>query len=337
MDDFTRYWRTSRRPAPIVELRARMPDDPYETLGLTKTATAEDIKKAYRKLVRTSHPDLHPDDAGAEARFKAISAAYDILKDPETRARYDAGEIDGLGAERPQRQYYRDFADAADNSYQRGYGFGPDADPADIFAEILRNRARSSGGDFGGRGFSAPGPDARYSLEVPFLDAARGAETRITLPDGKSLAVKIPQGTEDGQTLRLRGKGGPGFGGGPAGDALITVLVRPHPVFRRDGDDIVLTLPITIDEAVLGGKVTAPTIDGPVGLTVPAGASSGQVLRLRGRGVGRAGRKTKGDQRVELKIVTPPDKDGALRDFFTEWRKTHGFDPRADLMKGAGT
>lgn len=313
-----------------------MSNDPYELLGLTKAATADDIKKAYRKLVRTSHPDLHPDDKGAEARFKLISAAYEILKDPETRARYDAGEIDGLGAERPQRQYYRDFAGAADNTYQQGHGFGPDADPADIFAEILRNRTRSPGADFGDRGFSAHGPDMRFTLEVPFLDAARGAETRITLPDGLNLAVKIPQGTEDGQTLRLRGKGAPGIGGGPAGDALITVLVRPHPVFRRDGDDILLTLPITIDEAVLGGKVTAPTIDGPVGLTIPSGASSGQVLRLRGRGVARAGRKTKGDQLVELKIVAPPDVDESLRDFLLEWRKTHAFDPRASMMKGWG-
>lgn len=314
-----------------------MPDDPYEVLGLSKAALADDIKKAYRKLVRTSHPDLHPDDAGAEARFKAIAAAYEILKDPETRARYDAGEIDGLGTERPQRQYYRDFADASDNAYQQTRGFGQNADPADIFAEILRNRARSSGGGFADRGFSAQGPDVRYTLEVPFLDAARGAETRITLPDGQSLAVKIPRGTEDGQTLRLRGKGAPGFGGGPAGDALVTVLVRPHPVFRRDGDDILLTLPITIDEAVLGGKVTAPTIDGPVGLTIPPGTSSGQVLRLRARGVARAGRQTKGDQRVELKIVAPPDVDVGLREFLAEWRKTHAYDPRADLMKGAGT
>jgi DnaJ-class molecular chaperone len=313
-----------------------MQNDPYEALGLTKAATADDIKKAYRKLVRTSHPDLHPDDAGAEARFKAISAAYDLLKDPETRARYDAGEIDGLGAERPQRQYYRDFAEAPDNSYQQRRGFGPDVDPADIFAEILRNRGRAPGGDgSAGRGFSAPGPDLRYSLEVPFLDAVRGAETRITLPDGQGLAVKIPQGTEDGQTLRLRGKGAPGFGGGPAGDALITVMVRPHPVFRREGDDILVTLPITIDEAVLGGKVSAPTIDGPVGMTIPKGASSGQVLRLRGRGVGRAGQKAKGDQKVELKIVAPPDPDAKLQEFLTEWRKTQSFDPRVDLMKGA--
>lgn len=312
-----------------------MSNDPYKALGLTKDATADEIKKAYRKMVRTSHPDLHPDDAAAEARFKAISAAYEILKDPETRARYDAGEIDGLGAERPQRQYYRDFADASDNTYQQGHGFGPDVDPADIFAEILRNRGRTSGADFGDRGFSARGADARYSLHVPFLDAARGAETRITLPDGQSLAVKLPKGTEDGQTLRLRGKGAPGYGGGPAGDALITVLVQPHSVFRRDGDDILLTLPITLDEAVLGGKVTTPTIDGPVGLTIPAGANSGQVLRLRGRGIMRAGRKTKGDQRVELKIVTPPTIDAGLREFFEEWRKTHSHDPRVDLMKRA--
>ncbi|WP_340107432.1 J domain-containing protein [Pikeienuella sp. HZG-20] len=315
-----------------------MQNDPYEALGLDKAATAADIKKAYRKLVRTCHPDIHPDDPGAEARFKKITAAYEVLKDPETRARYDAGEIDGLGAERPQRHYYRDFAEAPDNVYQQTRGFGRDADPADIFAEILRNRARAAGGDeFGDRGFSAPGPDARYSLEVPFLDAARGAETRITLPDGQGLAVKIPQGTDDGQTLRLRGKGRPGFGGGPAGDALITVSVRPHPVFRREGDDIVIALPITIDEAVLGGKVTAPTIDGPVKLTIPEGASSGQVLRLRGRGVARAGRKTKGDQRVELRIVAPPETDDGLREFLTEWRKTHPFDPRSELLKGAGT
>jgi DnaJ-class molecular chaperone len=313
-----------------------MPDDPYKALGLTKSATADEIKKAYRKLVRTSHPDLHPDDPQAEARFKAIGAAHELLKDPETRARFDAGEIDSSGAERPKRQYYRDFAGASDNAYQnRAYqnrgGFDQQADPADIFADILRNRARGGGGG----GFSsAPGPDARYSLNIPFLEAVLGGETRITLPDGSNLAVKIPKGTEDGQTLRLRGKGQPGFGGGAAGDALITVHVQPHAVFRREGDDILITLPITIDEAILGGKVTTPTIDGPVGLTIPRGVSSGHILRLRGRGVARAA--TKGDQRVELRIVAPPEVDDSLSDFLTEWRKTHGHDPRADLLKGAG-
>lgn len=322
--------------------------DPYEVLGLTAKATADEIKKAYRKLVRTSHPDLHPDDAAAEARFKAISAAYDLLKDPETRARFDAGEIDAHGAERPQRQYYRDFADAPDNVYQQRHGGGPEFDPSDLFAEILRNRGRTGGGfgfdragdegfggGFGGRGRAAAGADAQYRLEVPFLDAARGSETRITLPDGKGIAVKIPAGTQDGQTLRLRGKGGPGYGGGPAGDALITVSVLDHPVFKREDDDIVLTLPITFDEAILGGKVTVPTIDGPVGLTIPAGASSGRVMRLRGRGLARKGQKTKGDQRVELKVVVPKEPDAELRDFLTGWREAHAFDPRQDLMKGA--
>ncbi|WP_333826818.1 DnaJ C-terminal domain-containing protein [Pararhodobacter sp.] len=314
-----------------------MATDPYEALGLTKSASADDIKKAYRRLVRTSHPDLHPDDAGAEARFKAISAAYDLLKDPETRARFDAGEIDAAGAERPQRQYYRDFAEAQGNPYQQRRGFGAQGDPADIFAEILRQRARGGGDDFGTGGFAAPGADLRYALEVPFLDAARGGEMRITLPDGGSIAVRIPQAAHDGQTLRLRGKGAPGFGGGPPGDALITLTVRPHPVFRREGDDILVTLPVTIDEAVLGARVSAPTIAGPVSLTIPKGASSGRVLRLRGRGVARPGGKPAGDQLVELRIVAPPVIDDALRDFLTGWRKTHAHDPRAGLLNEATT
>lgn len=310
-----------------------MLNDPYEALGLAKTATADDIKKAYRKSVRTNHPDLHPDDADAEARFKAVSAAYDILKDAETRARFDAGEIDGLGAERPQRQYYRDFADAPENAYQHRDGFGSNVDPADIFAEILRNRARSGAGD--AHGFQSPGANARFTLEISFLNAAKGTQTRITLPDGQSLAVKIPKGAEDGQTLRLRGKGAAGFGGGQVGDALITLIVLPHPIFQREGEDILITLPISFDEAILGGKVTAPTIDGPVEMKIPANVSSGRVLRLRGRGVERAGAKSKGDQMVELQIVVPPEPDESLRDFLLDWRKSKTFDPRADIMKGA--
>jgi DnaJ-class molecular chaperone len=313
-----------------------MTDDPYKILGLTKAATTDEIKKAYRKLVRTSHPDLHPDDPTAETRFKAIAAAHDLLKDPATRARFDAGEIDAQGTERPQRQYYRDYADAPDNAYQQSSGFNGKVDPADIFAEILRNRGRQSGAEgFGGQGFAAAGQDVQYMLEVSFMDAALGAETRITLPGGQALAVKIPQGTHDGQTLRLRGKGGAGYGGGPAGDALISIKVGTHPIFRREGNDIELTLPITITEAVLGGKVTVPTIDGPVGLTIPAGASSGRVLRLRGRGVGAAGSKTKGDQKVELRIVLPPEPSDALRAFLTE-QQTETFDPRTNWLK-AGT
>lgn len=299
-----------------------MTSDPYKLLGVPTDATGDQIKKAYRKLVRTSHPDLHPDDAGAEARFKAIASAYEVLKDPDTRARFDAGEIDGLGAERPQRQYYRDFAGAEDNVYQQRRGAAPDIDPADFF-DFLRNR---------GAPHQAGGADARYTLQVGFLDAVRGADTHITLPDGQRLSVKIPRGTQDGQTLRLRGKGAAGFGGGQPGDALITIAVQPHPVFARDGDDILLTLPVTFDEAILGGKIPVPTIDGTVGLTIPAGSSTGRVLRLRGRGV--AG---KGDQRVTIAVTVPKDADASLRDFLSTWRKTHADDPRADLMKGAAT
>jgi DnaJ-class molecular chaperone len=314
-----------------------MTTDPYDALGLTRYATADDIKKAYRKLVRTSHPDLHPDDAGADARFKAISAAYDLLKDPKTRARFDAGEIDAAGVERPQRQYYRDFAETPGNPYQQGRGFEAQGDPADIFAEILRQRTRGgSSGNPRDRGtYAAPGPDVHYALEVPFLEAARGGEMHITLPGGGDISVRIPQGAHDGQTLRLRGKGGPGYGGGPAGDALIALSLRPHPVFRREQDDILLTLPITIDEAVLGAKVVTPTIDGPVTLSIPKGASSGRILRMRGRGVARPGGKAAGDQLVELRIVVPPVIDDALRDFLSEWRETHAHDPRADLLNEA--
>ncbi|MEZ5778097.1 MAG: J domain-containing protein [Paracoccaceae bacterium] len=303
--------------------------DPYAALGLTKSATAEEIKKAYKKIVRTSHPDLNPDDPNAEARFKAASAAYDLLKDPETRARFDRGEIDASGVERPQRQYYRDYAEAPGNPYRSGQRFEDFGDASDIFAEFLRQQGQRGGRS--DRGFSARGADMRYALEVPFLDAVRGGKTRITLPDGAALEVTIPEGTAEGQTIRLRGKGGPGFGGGPAGDALVTISVRPHSIFRREGSDIHLTLPITLDEAVLGGPVEAPTIDGNVKLTIPKGASSGRTLRLRGRGVKPLGGGPRGDQLVELRIVLPANVDDDLTAFMETWRKTHSDDPRRGM------
>jgi DnaJ-class molecular chaperone len=309
-----------------------MSNDPYSTLGLKKSASDDEIKKAYRKIARTSHPDLNPDDKNAEERFKAAGAAYDLLKDPETRARFDRGEIDATGAERQERQYYREYAENPDSPYGRGQRFGDgaadDRQAAEFFAEFLRQQGQASSG---APGFSAKGPDRRYSLEVSFMDAAMGAKTRITLPDGASLEVKIPQGTADGQTIRLRGKGGAGIGGGPPGNALVTLSVRSHKVFRRDGNDIVVSLPITIDEAVLGGKVAVPTIEGVVKLTIPKGASGGQVLRLRGRGVKPVGAAKRGDQRVELQIVTPPEIDEDLSKFMESWRTKHGYDPRRGM------
>ncbi|MCV2869885.1 DnaJ domain-containing protein [Defluviimonas sp. WL0002] len=305
-----------------------MSDDPYQVLGVAKSASVEEIKKAYRKIAKESHPDLHPGDAAAEARFKAAAAAFDLLKDPEKRARFDRGEIDASGEERRrERTYYRDFAEEPGNPYRQGPRYETHGDDADIFAEFLRQQAGHRGGGFGRRDFHARGADAHYALEVPFLEAATGGSMRITLPDGSDLEVKIPKGASDGQTLRLRGKGGPGYGDGGAGDAYVTLSIQPHPVFSRAGDDILMTLPITLDEAVLGAKVEVPTIDGPVKVTIPKGATSGQVLRLRGRGVAAGGRTT-GDQRIELKVAMPREVDDDLARFMEEWRKSHGYDPR---------
>jgi len=316
----------------VFLFEAPMNEDPYSALGLKKEASDDEVKKAYRKIARTCHPDLNPEDKNAEARFKAASAAYDLLKDPEVRARFDRGEIDPSGAERQERQYYRQYAENPDSPYGRGQRFddtfGDNGDPADFFADLLRRRGQASAG---AQGFSAPGPDQRYSMEVSFMDAAKGAKTRITLPNGGSLEVKIPQGTADGQTIRLRGKGGVGFGDGPPGNALVTMSVRPHEVFRRDGDDIVMSLPISIDEAVLGGKVEAPTVDGTVKLKIPKGASAGQVLRLRGRGLKPAGAVKRGDQRVELRIEMPPEIDEELAEFMESWSKKNSYDPRRGM------
>jgi DnaJ-class molecular chaperone len=321
-----------------------MSDDPYAALGLTRSASDDEIRKAYRRIAKTCHPDLNPGDSAAEKKFKAASAAHDLLKDPEKRARFDRGEIDAQGQERAPRGFYRDQAEQPGNPYRSGRqyqhagGEGPEFDASDIFAEFLRQRGRE-GADFGGfgfdprgggQGFDARGADRHYTMEVPFLDAVKGGSRRITLPDGNALEVKIPEGTADGQTIRLRGKGAPGYGNGPAGDALVTLTVLPHRFFTREGNDIVLTLPITLDEAVLGGKVTAPTVSGAVSLTVPKGASSGQTLRLRGRGArGRDGKT--GDQRVILSIVAPPKVDDDLAEFLRDWRKKHGYDPRKGM------
>jgi len=312
-----------------------MSNDPYAALGLTKSASDAEIKKAYRKIARTCHPDLKPDDPKAEAKFKAASAAYDLLKDAATRARFDKGEIDATGAERPERQFYREYAEAPGNPYRSGPQQADFGDASDIFSEFLRQRA-GEGAHYShghpGQDFRARGADRRYALEVPFLDAVQGGTTQIQLPDGAALEVKIPEGVDDGQTIRLRGKGNPGFGGGPSGDALVTLSVRPHPTFRRDGNDIVVTLPITLDEAVLGGKVATPTIGGTVSLSIPKGASSGQVLRLRGRGVKAPGGSARGDQRVELSIVAPPEIDAKLAEFMQGWRKANAYDPRKGMQ-----
>lgn len=310
-----------------------MSSDPYAALGLTKTAANAEIKKAYRKIAKESHPDLNPGDSGAEERFKAAAAAYELLKDPKTRARFDRGEIDASGAERPERHFYREYTDSPQHNYYTTQGFGDLGDESDLFAEILRQRGAGGFGEQrqSGAGLKARGPDMRFALGVGFLDAVRGSKQRIALPTGEPLQVTIPEGTADGQTIRLRGKGGEGFSGGSRGDALVTLHVRPHKVFRREGDDIHITLPITLDEAVLGGRVSTPTIDGSVGLSIPAGSSGGKVLRMRQRGA--KGTKGKGDQLVELQIVLPDGIDDALKSFMEEWRSSHHYDPRKGVTE----
>jgi DnaJ-class molecular chaperone len=310
-----------------------MAEDLYSVLDVPKTASAGDITKAYRKLAKKLHPDLNPGDKAAEEKFKKITAAYDILGDAEKRGRYDRGEIDASGQERPQQHYYREYAGGQDGArYRSTAGFEDIGAFSDLFGDLFGERGGVRGGRGGAR-FSMRGPDAQYRLEVDFLDAVYGTKTRITLPDGGTLDVTIPAGVTDGQVLRLKGKGGPGIGEGEAGDALIEIGVRPHPVFKREGDDIIVELPITFDEAVLGGKVEVPTIGGRVFATVPPGSNTGQTLRLKGRGI-----KTKsgtGDQLVRLSVVLPERIDEDLKGFAETWREAHRYDPRRKLKEQA--
>jgi len=310
-----------------------MAEDLYSVLGVAKTAKPEDITKAYRKLAKKLHPDLNPGDKAAEEKFKTIAAAYGIVGDEEKRGRYDRGEIDASGQERPQQRYYREYAGGDEGArYRSTAGYEDIGAFSDLFGDLFSERggARASGG---GRRFSVRGQDAQYRLEVDFLDAVNGTKTRITLPDGGTLDVTIPHGVTDGQVLRLKGKGNPGMGEGGPGDALIGIAVRPHPVFTREGDDILVEVPITIDEAVLGGKIEVPTIAGRVFATVPPGSNTGQTLRLKGRGI--KSKSGAGDQLVKLSVVMPERIDDDLKAFAEKWRESHGYDPRRKLKEQA--
>jgi DnaJ-class molecular chaperone len=287
--------------------------DPYTVLGVKKDASEAEIQKAYRRLAKKLHPDLNPGNKKAEEQFKEVSAAYDLLGDADKRARYDRGEIDSSGAERPQQRYYRDFADNAGSPYANDAGFEDFAGADDILSQIFGREGRR------GRANIRRGSDAHYRLELDFLDAINGGKRQITLPDGSVLDVTIPPGTNDGQILRLRGKGRPGMGGGPPGDALVEIQVRPHRIFTRKRDDIHADLPISLSEAVLGGKVKVPTPTGSVTMTVPKWSNTGTVLRLKGKGVPRAD-GTRGDEFVTLKVMLPEKPDPELEKFVAQWR-----------------
>jgi len=309
-----------------------MAQDPYETLGVSRTASPDEIRAAFRKLAKKNHPDLNPGDKAAEERFKAANTANEILSDPERRGRYDRGEIDASGQERqPERAYYRDYAQA-DAGHRYSYSAGPGFDPndlGDIFGDYFAGRG-NNGGDRPRRG-----ADRQYRLEVPFLSAVNGATERLTLPHGDTLDVRIPPGIDDGGVMRLRGKGEPGRNGGPDGDALIEVSVLPSPVYRRQGDDLELDLPVTVAEAVLGAKVPVPTPRGEVTLTIPPHSDTGKRMRLRGRGVAEHGGKPAGDLYVTLELVAGPP-DPALEEALREWASAHAdYNPREALRRQA--
>ena len=317
-----------------------MARNPYEVLGVKPTATDAELRSAYRKLAKKFHPDLNPGNKAAEATFKEIGAANDIVGDKDKRGRFDRGEIDASGAEKPASPYgaYRHYAEGEGGERYRGSGFsgGDNLSPEDlddVFSFFSNGGGRRRGGGAGARDFPMRGADRQYLLTIDFLAAVNGAKKRLDLPGGKNLEVRIPAGLRDGQILRLEGQGGNGLGGGPPGDALIEVHVEPHPWFRRDGDDIHLDLPVTLAEAVLGAKVSVLTADGNVTMSIPANSNSGRTLRLKGKGAPKPGLKgERGDQYVTLKVMLPPSGDSGLADVLRDWATKHPYDPRQGMV-----
>ncbi len=302
--------------------------DPYATLGVARTASEADIKKAYRKLAKELHPDRNKDNPKATERFSNVTNAYDLLTDKDKRARFDRGEIDGDG--NPAAPFGFGSGRQQSGGFRPGGGqfdFDGAPDLGDIFEGLFTGGGK--GGGFGGFGRrpQPKGANVAYRLNVPFVDAATLAPQRITLADGKTIDLKLPAGLESGAQMRLAGKGEPGPGG--PGDAIVTIQIQPHRFFTRDGDDVRLDLPISLSEAVLGGSIRVPTVEGPVMLTIPKGSTSGKVLRLRGKGFHKkdGGR---GDQLVTLMVDLPVDDD-ALIEFVKGWQDRDKGNPRGNM------
>jgi DnaJ-class molecular chaperone len=310
-------------------------DDPYSVLGLARGATEKDIQAAYRKLAKAHHPDLNPGKAHSDA-FKKIAAAYDLLKDPDKRKAYDEGRIDADGNPKPPPGWGGGFPGADGRARRRGGaapgggfsgGFSTGGDMNDVLRDLFGAFTGMGEGARGGAGAEAAAlgaNDLRYTLRLPFREACEGGRKEVKLPDGRTLAVAVPPGTRDGATLRLRGQGV----GTPRGDAYIKIEVEPDSLFTRQENDIHAPLSISIVEAALGGKVEAPTLAGPVRLTIPKGANTGQKLRLKGKGVLDAKSGVRGDHYVELAVVMPKTIDAELAEFLEKWGEKHGYDPR---------
>ncbi len=307
--------------------------DPYSILGVPKSATAEELKSAYRKLAKKLHPDVNPGKKDIEQKFKEVTAAYDLLSDKDKRARYDRGEIDAQGQE---RGFSGGGGDPFRGAYRRGGKAGAGADPfsqfndmegmEDIFAQFMGGGKR--------RGPSAPpqrGADVTYSIKVPFVDACTGGKQRVTLSGGKTIDITIPAASEEGHKLRLRGQGQEGTGG--AGDAIIEIHIEPHPYFIRKDNVITLEAPISLSEALLGATITVPTLSGSVAVKVPKGANTGTTLRLKGKGVVPAQGEA-GDMMVKLKVMLPETPSEDLSDLIEKWSKKNSYDPRKKLGWG---
>jgi DnaJ-class molecular chaperone len=297
--------------------------DPYQLLGVARTASDDEIKKAYRKLAKKLHPDVNPGNKKVETQFKEVTAAYDFLSDHEKRHRYDRGEIDESGQSRGFGHARRGSAGA-----RRGPQF--DMDEQGGAEDVLRdffgfgNRQRPN--------MRMRGADVSYQVEVSFLEAAQGSKKRISLTDGKTIDIAVPPGTESGQTLRLKGQGLAGAGGAAAGDAFVEVIVADHPLFKRDGFNISIDCPITLPEAILGATITVPTIDGKVALKLPSDSNTGTQLRLKGKGILNPKTNQRGDQYVRFTVVLPDEVDQDLRDAVERWSKRHSYDVRSKLL-----
>ncbi len=318
--------------------------DPYTVLGVAKGAAQADIKKAFRRLAKTYHPDQSTDPK-AKDKFAEIGAAYEIVGDEKKRGQFDRGEIDAEG--KPKFQGFEGFSQGGGSprggaggfegfEFNFGGGRGGRAnaqgfEAADIFADLFGGGGGTRGGGrsggFGQQHAPARGEDVQAAVSVSLADSVHGAKARVVLPSGRELEISVPAGIEDGKQIRLKGQGQPGGRGAPAGDALVTITIARHSLFRVEGADLRLDLPITLYEAVLGGKVNVPTLEGKVEMGIPAGTNGGRTLRLRGKGLLNAA-KTRGDLLVALRIVLPDDGKDDLTQVAKRLAEAHPYDPR---------